>query len=652
MDFAENRHPPNPRDDGPVNCKNGTTPGERPLTAEARPALHPMMTDGISGETFTVRNWFALACWLSTAAFLFAEDPGGNIVIRPKGTTPTLPADVKPSPDKPGFIVIRPNGSGAKPERLISDDPKPKVEKLPSRPVGEPIPISNPKPIDDPKAEAKADAAKGKIVLETWDAAYLKGLKVGYFHTLVREREANGKTYLYATREHRMTLKRFGQVTEQSTEDATLETPDGQVLTTRMELALGPQQKLILTGKIADGVLKTQAEGVVSKAEEVPWADGTLGIAKESTLYKDKKPKPGDTFDYLMYEGRLNRVMKVTVEVKAKETIALVQGQPPTPMLRLTTTLHPLKDKDGKVVFRVPPATVWLDAESYEPMRTDQDMPSLGGRLIIVRTTKDAALKVPTTVPDLFDVQSIRLDKEIPNVHEQKGVVYRIRTENEPEPETLFPQDARQAVKNLDPQTKVFELHVVAVREPRPGAAGKPAGEEYLGSSFFVDWQDANVKKHAAAAVANLPPNATDWQKAKAIESWVKNNMKAVEFSQAMATAGQVAKTLSGDCTEYAMLCAAMCRANAIPSRTALGLVYAPGQSGKPFLAYHMWFEAFVNGDWVALDATLGKGSVGPGHIKITDAHWHEERTFAPLLPVLRVLMATPKVEVLSVTER
>jgi transglutaminase-like putative cysteine protease len=59
-----------------------------------------------------------------------------------------------------------------------------------------------------------------------------------------------------------------------------------------------------------------------------------------------------------------------------------------------------------------------------------------------------------------------------------------------------------------------------------------------------------------------------------------------------------------------------------------------------------MWFEVYVGGQWVALDATLGRGSVGPGHVKITDASWDKERSFAPLLPVLRVLSAQPKVEV------
>ena len=128
----------------------------------------------------------------------------------------------------------------------------------------------------------------------------------------------------------------------------------------------------------------------------------------------------------------------------------------------------------------------------------------------------------------------------------------------------------------------------------------------------------------------------------------MKANMKAFEFSQAMATADNVAKTLSGDCTEYAMLAAAMCRAVGVPSRTALGLVYAES-GGKQFLAYHMWFEVYADGQWSPLDATLGMGGVGPGHVKITDNSWHDEKSFAPLLPVLRTLSAKLSVEVLKV---
>ncbi|HSQ55153.1 MAG TPA: transglutaminase-like domain-containing protein, partial [Gemmata sp.] len=184
----------------------------------------------------------------------------------------------------------------------------------------------------------------------------------------------------------------------------------------------------------------------------------------------------------------------------------------------------------------------------------------------------------------------------------------------------------------------------------RKGATPEPApGKEFTESNYFINWDNPLVKGHAAKAIARLPETATAWDKALAVEKWVKTNMKAFEFSQAMATADHVAKTLSGDCTEYAMLTAAMCRAAGVPSRTALGIVYAPANGGTPFLAYHMWAEVYVDEQWVPIDATLGMGGVGPGHIKITDHSWHDEKSFAPLLPVLRALTAKPTMGVLKI---
>ena len=42
---------------------------------------------------------------------------------------------------------------------------------------------------------------------------------------------------------------------------------------------------------------------------------------------------------------------------------------------------------------------------------------------------------------------------------------------------------------------------------------------------------------------------------------------------------------------------------------------------------------------------------MGPGHVKITDHSWNDERSFAPLLPVLRVLMAKPAFAVVSASQ-
>lgn len=98
------------------------------------------------------------------------------------------------------------------------------------------------------------------------------------------------------------------------------------------------------------------------------------------------------------------------------------------------------------------------------------------------------------------------------------------------------------------------------------------------------------------------------------------------------------------------MLAAAMCRAVHVPSRTAVGLIYAV-MGGRPTLAYHMWTEVWVNGQWLALDATLGRGSVGADHLKITDHSWDGVQSVVPLLPVTRVILGKPEVKVLRITE-
>ena len=462
----------------------------------------------------------------------------------------------------------------------------------------------------------------------------------------MREYERDGKKFLYATKSQKLTVARFGQIVEQWGEDSTMETIDGLVLTTRMRQGIGRDQKIQLTGQVSGKVLSVKIEGEVGGTQDVPWPEGVLGISREATLMKDRKPKPGESFDYLVYEGRLNRTIKVTAQAKDFENVILVEGQKPQKMLRLVVAMEALKLDNG-AEFRLPATTMWCDATTFDVLKMETDMPMFGGKMTTLRTTREIATRPPGKVPDLFDVQSIALAAPIPNIHDLAGVIYKVKLTGDVDPAKAFATDARQEVKALDVAAKTFELHVTAIRSPG-AAVQKEAGPEFLSSSFFIDWDNDPVKAHAKQAVSTLPPTATAWQKARAVENYVHRNMKAAEFSQAMATCSNVARTLSGDCTEYAMLAAGMCRALGVPSRTAIGLIYAAPDRGKAFLAYHMWFEVFADGHWVALDATLARGSIGPGHVKITDASWHEEKSFVPLLPVLTVLGASPKFEVLK----
>ena len=89
-----------------------------------------------------------------------------------------------------------------------------------------------------------------------------------------------------------------------------------------------------------------------------------------------------------------------------------------------------------------------------------------------------------------------------------------------------------------------------------------------------------------------------------------------------------------GGATGLALLSARLLRARGIPSRVAVGLVYVPGQAK---MGGHMWTEALFADGWVPLDATLGRGGIGGGHLKVAESSLSDDApipvtAFAPLM--------------------
>ena len=573
---------------------------------------------------------FIMSATLVAAAQPPAVPPAaGKLIIRPGGKGAVDPRETDPV-QKEGFIIIRPTGSvrSAPPATPLS---QPSLIAGSSARASLNVPPPGPTPRDAPE------------LFDYWFAVGVDGQRIGFVNWSAKEMQQKEKSFLFGVRYLNLKVARFGQAVEQWSEESTVESAEGEVYVTSMRQGIGKDQALALTGTVKGETLEVKGQGAAAGAGNTPWPQGVVGVVREPRLFKELRLRGGQSIDYPSYIPTVNRVVKTTITYEGEETRVLWEKTAARKLLRFHTRPEPI----GKV--KLPPSTTWVDAETYEPLQMETDFPALGGRLTFLRTTKEAA-RVPVTHPvEVFKVQSIQLNRKIEAIHGRGSVVYRVSVPRDDEPETVFANESRQQLKELDLAAKTFELHVSARRGPDKNTGADPApGKEFTESSYFINWDNDLLKGHAIRAIAGLPATASSWEKAVAVERWVKENMKAFEFSQAMATADNVARTLSGDCTEYAMLSAAMCRAVGVPSRTALGLVYAES-GGKQFLAYHMWFEVYAEGQWVPLDATLGMGGVGPGHLKITDNSWYEEKSFAPLLPVLRTLSAKPSVEVLKV---
>jgi transglutaminase-like putative cysteine protease len=156
----------------------------------------------------------------------------------------------------------------------------------------------------------------------------------------------------------------------------------------------------------------------------------------------------------------------------------------------------------------------------------------------------------------------------------------------------------------------------------------------YTAPSKYLQSNDRRVREHAVRAAGY---ETNDAKVALQMEKYVSRKLRNKNFSTAMATAADVARDMAGDCTEHAVLLAAMLRVRRIPSRIAVGLIYDDRIVG--FVA-HMWTEAWVGDRWVGLDATRGEGRVGSAHIKLAQASFADKSddpitAFVPLMNVL-----------------
>jgi len=249
------------------------------------------------------------------------------------------------------------------------------------------------------------------------------------------------------------------------------------------------------------------------------------------------------------------------------------------------------------------------------------------------RATRDVALnRAAVRAVDLGWDLMVPVARPIAAPHAAERGVYEVTMAGR-DPATLFASGWSQRVDSVGPEKA--RITVCAVR---PGTPARPLAEEPgpgpddLAANRLIGSDDPRIVAIARARVA-----ATDdpWKVAVALEQWVNASVQTTDFGDVFATASQVARTGRGDCTEHAVLLAALCRARKIPARVATGLVYVP--SRQAFL-YHMWNEVWIADRWIPLDATLGRGGIGAGHLKLADTNLHGASAYAMMRPLMEVV--------------
>lgn len=457
---------------------------------------------------------------------------------------------------------------------------------------------------------------------DAWDAVFLAGSKIGYIHTFVEQVKDKDRPLNRVRVDTVLSFRRGDDSVVQKMMYGTIETLDGEVL--RLDTrTLTSDNEIRVYGDAVDGRMTLILEGTNQRQEQViPWGPEVRGpYAAEQSMAK-KPMTEGESRTLKMYIPDLNRV--VDVELKAGATADVLLGDGAERPLRKVEQVASL---DGKVRPELG-TTLWVDTAG-QVLKQDVDL--LGG-MTTYRTT-EAGAKAPGGKVKYDQIRNtiVKSERDIPNPYQTTFIKYKITLKGE-DPAHVFPNDRRQTV-TPDGDGRSATM-VVQTMGPLDGEPGSPADPEFLRPNAMITSGDSRVVSLADRAVAG---ETDPWRQAAAISHWVFQNVKS-NFGTTFAPAGEVAKNLTGDCTEHSVLAAAMSRAKGIPTRIAVGLIYVDSKEMKAKgFGFHMWHEVHVNGRWVALDSSFDQSAVDATHLKLSESSLEGVSPFESFLPILRV---------------
>ena len=265
----------------------------------------------------------------------------------------------------------------------------------------------------------------------------------------------------------------------------------------------------------------------------------------------------------------------------------------------------------------------WLIAEMEElerrdsPVRLRTGIPegaaSASGEAAAAGTATGSGSRKGASVPradssarGLFPVSPMAPER----VGEADRLRYRLSLRNGGSLALVFRPGAGQAlVKTESPSRWILENRIVG-----PGArpVPQPKDDAYLAGNAFLILSDTLLR---ATAASLAPPGADPQAIAAGVYAWVRDHLEFRLGAALFGTSSEVLRSLKGDCSEAAVLTAALLRARGVPARIALGFASV----GRGVFIGHAWCEARLNGSWVGVDAALREFPAGVERVKLAE---------------------------------
>lgn len=334
------------------------------------------------------------------------------------------------------------------------------------------------------------------------------------------------------------------------------------------------------------------------------WPSGAVMSEGLRLLTLEKGLKEGSTYTVKIFSPGILEALEAQIQIGPKQNIDLLGRV--VALTEVTTALN--IPGAGQIV-----STTYVD----EKLRTQKSiMPVAGLNVEMVACAKEFALG-ENDVLELVDKMFVRSPEPLGNLASVKSITYHITATRETAKLTI-PSNDNQKVERLNGKVIVTVEPVSApsgVKFPYTGsdqtilAAIKP--------TRFLQSDQKEIIELARRAVGGTNDTA---EAVKKIEAFVADYIENKSLSVGYASAAEVAASRQGDCSEFAVLTTAMCRAVGIPAQVVVGIAYVEDFAGLQGFGGHAWTQVYVGGKWVGLDAAFkgtGRGGYDAGHIAL-----------------------------------
>lgn len=479
---------------------------------------------------------------------------------------------------------------------------------------------------------------------ERWMVVMLDGKKLGHAVERVTS-DAQGNTVTAS--EMKFGLDRMGQAISLGMASEFIEAKDGTPLRMTSTQDLGATRVVetyeFTRGFAGDEVIHvTESQGRVTRRQR-PWPEGSWLTPKAARADVERRLAAGEpSFIVTTLDPSVGLTpVQTTYTVAGRESIEVLGKTVPAVRWTVTQSAMP-----GVV------STEFVDARG----RTLRAEIQLGGMaLSLLAADRDVALSAfdppemmartlvaPTGVP-IGDARSTN-----------RATYVLALPEGDPSALSHVPDAGAQRVERIDERRVRVRVEAGRSSEAPAEAARHP---RYIEPSTMIDAEDPAVKAITERALEGVA--AGDRERAEALRRAVSDHITDAHLGVGLATASEVARTRTGDCTEHAVLLAACLRAAGIPSRLVSGVVYVDELVGaRRVFGYHMWTQAVLRDEagtprWVDLDAAIptpAQGGIDATHIALAATSLSEDDAMGSMAAMVGVL-GRLRIEVESVKD-